>query len=101
MMKHKFNAKITEVDDIKFGSKKEAKYYCQLQLLKTTGEVLQFLRQVPFHLPGGVVYRLDFMVFWANGDITLVEVKGYKTDMYILKKKMVEDLYYPFKIIEV
>ena len=49
--------------------------------------------QVPFHLPGGVKYILDFLIFWANGEVTFVDVKGMKTAIYILKKKQVEDLY--------
>ena len=55
--------------------------------------------QVPFRLAGGVRYVVDFVVFWANGDITFEDVKGYKTPMYITKKKMVEDMY-PIQIKE-
>lgn len=100
MLKHKFNAKPVECDGIKFSSKKEAAYYNKLIILQKNGEVLFFLRQVPFHLTGGVKYVSDFVVFWANSDVTIVDVKGMKTAMYILKKKQVEALY-PIKITEV
>ena len=59
-----------------------------------------FLRQVPFHLPGNIKYICDFMVFWVNGDITIEDVKGFKTNIYKTKKKLVESLY-PVKIKEI
>lgn len=52
----------TEVDGIRFDSKLEAKYYVELDLRRKAGDIAYFLRQVPFHLPGGVIYRVDFMV---------------------------------------
>lgn len=100
MLRHKFHAKRTVVDDIKFSSKKEAKRYNILKSLQNVGEVLFFLRQVPFHLPGGVKYVCDFLIFWANGDVTIEDVKGFKTEIYKAKKKMVEALY-PIEILEV
>jgi hypothetical protein len=57
----KYSNEITEVDGIKFHSKLEARYYVELELRKKAHEVLFYLRQVPFPLPGGVVYRLDFL----------------------------------------
>lgn len=99
-MRHKFKAIITETDGIKFASKKEAKRYRELKVLRQSGEILFFLRQVPFHLVGNVKYLCDFMIFWTNGTVTIEDVKGMKTPMYILKKKQVEALY-PVEIIEV
>ncbi len=100
MIRHKFNAVKTVRDDITFHSKKEAKRYDELVLLKASGEVLFFLRQVPFHMPGKVKYLCDFMVFWADDTVTVEDVKGMKTATYIMKKKMVEALY-PIKITEI
>ncbi len=100
MLKHKFHTKRTEVDNIKFSSKKEAKRYNILKLLQKSGDILFFLRQVPFHLPGGVKYVCDFLIFWANGIVTIEDVKGFKTESYKAKKKMVEALY-PIEISEV
>jgi hypothetical protein len=93
MIRHKFNAKQTVCDGIKFSSKKEAKRYEQLKKLQSTGNILFFLDQVPFRLPGGVKYRCDFMIFWEEGTVTIEDVKGFRTETYIIKKKMVEDLY--------
>lgn len=52
----------TEADGIQFQSKLEAKYFVELDLRRKAGEVKYFLRQVPFHLPGGVIYRVDFLI---------------------------------------
>lgn len=92
-LKHKFNAVRTEVDGINFDSKKEARYYQQLKLRVSAGEVLFFLRQVPFHLPGGVRYVVDFQEFHADGTVHFVDVKGVQTKDFVMKKKMVESIY--------
>ena len=96
--KHKYHAQPTTVDNIRYGSKKEATYAGQLKILKQNGDILFFIRQVPFHLPGNIIYRLDFMEFWAPkdenpGDIKFVEIKGFETKEWKIKKKLVESLY--------
>ncbi len=101
MIKHKFKAKPKKIDDIHFASTKEAKRYRELKLLRQSGDVLFFLIQVPFRLPGGVKYMLDFQVFWADGTVTFEDVKGLRTPLYIAKKKMVEELYSPVEIKEI
>ena len=94
----KYNAVICEADNIKFRSKKERKRYLELKALQHAGECW-FLRQVPFYLPGNVRYMLDFLVFWKDGRQTFEDTKGCRTDMYKMKKKMVEDLF-PVRIVE-
>lgn len=96
----KFNAKKTEVDRILFDSKKEAKRYVELKSLKKAGEVIVFFRQLPLRLPEGTSYKLDFLVFWRDGNVTFEDVKGMKTDVYKLKKKRVEHYFYPVEITE-
>ena len=100
IVRHKFNARITEVDGIKFQSKREARYYEELKLRQKAGEVVFFLRQVPFDLPAGLKYRVDFVEFLADGTVRFVDVKGVRTKEYKIKKKLVESLY-PVKIEEV
>jgi hypothetical protein len=99
-IRHKFNAIRLEYDGIKFASKKECNRYKQLKQLQTSGEIAFFLRQVPFHLKGNVKYVCDFVVFWSNGSVTIEDVKGVRTPVYITKKKIVEATY-PIKITEV
>lgn len=91
--KHKFKAKPVNDDGHYFSSTLEWKYFKHLELLKKAGEVLFFLRQVPFHLPGGVKYVCDFQVFYTNGDVRFVDVKGLETDSFKFKSKIVENIY--------
>lgn len=91
--KHKFGAKPAERAGIRFDSKKEANYYDRLKLREKAGEVVMFLRQVPFHLPGGVKYVVDFQEFHADGTVHFVDVKGMETAAFKAKKKMVEAMY--------
>ena len=90
---HKFNAVKTELDGIKFDSKKESAYYVDLKIRQKAGEIVFFLRQTPFHLPGGVTYRVDFTEFHADGTVHFIEVKGYDTPAQKSKRKIVEALY--------
>lgn len=92
-MRHKFNAKKTEIDNHKFPSKKEAAYYLKLKKRVDEGEVQFFLRQCPFHLPGGIIYRIDFMEFWTDGTVHFIDVKGFVTPEYRLKKRLLEEFY--------
>ena len=98
---HKFNATKTELDGFRFDSKKEANYYAQLKQRRDAenGDVLFFLRQTAFHLPGNVRYVCDFQIFKQDGSIEFVDVKGFKTREYINKSKQVEAIY-PVKIME-
>ena len=98
LLRHKYNAQPTVVDEIRFDSKAEANYYSQLLIRKQAGEVVTFLRQVPFHLPGGVRYVVDFLEFHADGTVHFVDVKGVETATFKAKKKQVEELYAPIKI---
>ena len=96
-MRHKFRAKPVDDDGRHFSSTLEHRYYCQLKMRQKAGEIVFFLMQVPFTLPGEKTYRLDFMEFHANGEVVCTEVKGFSTPMGKLKIDMVEDLY-PVKI---
>lgn len=96
--RNKYNAKKTVVDDIAFDSRKEADRYKELKLLKKSGHVVFFLRQVPFHFPGGK-WTCDFLVFWENGACTVEDVKGHRTAEYKRIKKIVE-AHYPITVTE-
>jgi hypothetical protein len=91
--KHKFNAKTTELDGIKFSSKKEAAYYVRLKRLVAAGDVVFFLRQVPLHLPGGVRLVVDFLEFRADGTVHFVDTKGMETESFKAKRRMIEAVY--------
>lgn len=97
---NKYHNEPTTVDGIRFDSKREARYYEQLKIRKSTGEVAYWLRQVPVHLPGGTKYVVDFLVFFTDVDRApeYVDVKGRETPVFRLKKREVEH-HYPFRIV--
>lgn len=95
---HKYNAKATVIDGFRFDSKKEAARYVRNKLLLSNGEMIMQLRQTPFHLPDGVIYRLDFMEFYSDGRILFIDIKGRDTAMSKLKRGQVECLYPYVKI---
>lgn len=97
-VRHKYNAVATELDGQRFDSKAEARFYQRLCELREMGLVVQFLRQVPFHLPGGIKYVCDFMVFEDGGEVRFIDVKGMDTPMSKAKRAQVEALYTPIKI---
>ena len=92
-IRHKFGAIKCQRDGKKFASRLERSYYDQLLIRQKSGEVLFFLMQVPFALPGGVKHIIDFQVFLADGSVEFVETKGKDLPMGIAKRKMVEELY--------
>ena len=92
------NSKIT-IDSIKFDSLKEGARYQELQLMKKCGEIKDIELQPVFELQPKFIdkdgnkhrkveYRADFKVINKDGSITIEDVKGYKTEIYKLKKKM-------------
>lgn len=99
VVRHKFHARPTFADGIRFASNREANYYRGLLLAQRSGELLFFLRQVPLHLPGSVKYVCDFLEFWKDGSARFVDVKGHKTREYKTKKRLVEATY-PITITE-
>lgn len=91
---HKYHAKGTDVDGIHFPSALEARCYEQQKFRRDViREVLWFTRQVPFYLPGGIAYRLDFLCALANGGVDLIDAKGFDTEIGKLKRKQVESIY--------
>jgi hypothetical protein len=80
---------------IRFDSKREAQAWDVLQLRWRAGElVFPPLRQVPFHLPGGVRFVVDFLYQTKrDGLVHFLDAKGYRTEKYKLKVRQVEDLY--------
>jgi hypothetical protein len=91
--RHKYGAVSVIRKGIKFPSKLEAKLAAHLDLLTKAGEVIFYLRQPMFDLPGGTKYTADFQVFWTNGEISFMDAKGVETKEFIRSKKQVEGIY--------
>ena len=97
-IRHKFNAIRTERDGIRFDSKLEANYCDYLRLKQQDGSILFFLRQVPIHVSATVTLRIDFVVFYANGEVTFEDTKGIETEAFKIKRKLVE-AQFPFRLV--
>lgn len=95
----KFHAKKTTVDGFTFDSKREAARYGELKLLERAGKIRDLQRQVrvelvpPFNCDGkhfrGIYYVVDFTYTDSEGSEVWEDVKGMKTPVYLLKRKLV------------
>lgn len=94
----KYNAKKTVVGGITFDSMKEARRYKELKLLEKAGEISHLQLQPKFRLLDGFKYNgetirpinyfADFNYIDAEGNEVVEDVKGKKTDVYNIKKKL-------------
>lgn len=93
-------AKKTVVNGIKFDSQMEAEFYGLLMLRERIGE-LKLLRCHPKYIlqpkftKHGVVYQpitysADFEIRYPDGRIEIIDVKGYETEKFQLKRKIFE-----------
>lgn len=94
----KYRNKKTEVDGYTFDSKKEAARYVELKYLETEGVITGLTLQPKYHCTVNnkkvCTYVADFeYTTTADMKMHVEDVKGFKTDVYKLKKKLVEALY--------
>ena len=104
--KSKYNNKKTNIDGITFDSKKEAMRYLELKPLFKTGAIKDLKLQTKFPMmhEGKKIcdYVSDFDYLEPNGDdwsYIVEDVKGVKTSIYRLKKKMML-IFHNIKVIE-
>lgn len=115
---HKYRAKPTVVDGIRFASMKEARRFQELKLLEKAGEIrdlkLQpsFVLMAPVYKDGSALsdvnqgifervspigqYRADFSYearFRSIWHPVVEDAKGFRTQLYIWKKRHVERQY--------
>lgn len=108
------NKKIT-IDNITFDSTGEGLRYKELKLLAKTGQITDLQLQKKFIIVpeirepdtvgprGGVkkgkliqsaaYYVADFVYYDKNGKLVVEDFKGFKTDLYKLKKKLMKYIY--------
>ena len=95
----KYNAIKTTIDGITFDSRKEASRYTELKLLSKAGEIRELRLQVPFELIPkrgklrAIRYIADFAYADNHGNDIVEDVKGMKTQVYKLKKRMMLEKY--------
>lgn len=82
-----------EVDGFRFDSKREADRWLVLKAMEAAGEIKGLRRQcpVPVEVRGVLVcvYVADFVYLTRAGREVVEDVKGYRTAIYKLKKKLV------------
>lgn len=128
-MRSKYGARKTVVDGIIFDSKKEANRYRELKLLERAGEICCLRLQVPFELipaqyeetgdvytkgknkgkpkrgkciEKAVTYIADFVYYNSDATVRTVEdVKGMRTPVYIIKRKLFRWRYPDYEFREV
>jgi hypothetical protein len=92
--RNKYRNEPIVIDGIRFQSKWEGQVYCELKVMVKVGIVLKFERQVPFRLNDTKrKYLLDFKVWFTDGHVEYWDAKGYRTQLYKLKKDIVEKQY--------
>lgn len=104
--RNKFNAKRTSVDGVNFHSKAEAMRYLELKMLAQAGKITELRLQPEFFLQVAGVpicrYLADFL-YVEDGKRIIEDVKGFETDVFKLKWKLVHALYgseYQFRIVK-
>lgn len=101
----KYGNRKTTVFGQTFDSKHEAERYMELRARERAGEIWGLQTQVPFELipaqrgedgkvmERAVTYIADF-VYWTDSKTRIVEdAKGFRTDVYRIKKKLMLERY--------
>lgn len=89
-----------EYKGMKFDSLKERDYFIYLDQLQKNGQISDLRCQVKFELQPAftfkgkkiraVTYTADFTYYTPDGQFHIVDTKGVKTDVYKLKKKLMQ-----------
>ena len=106
---NKYRNKQIEFDGILFDSKKESDIYVELKASQERGEITSFERQKRYELipsqyveealPGkrgprrrcverAISYVADFVIYYPDGEVVVLDPKGWRTDVYRIKKKL-------------
>ena len=95
-MASKYRNVRTVVDGIKFASKREAKRYLALKLLERAKKIssLRLQQRFPLFVNGDLIctYVCDF-AYIEGGERIIEDVKGVKTSVYRIKKKLMKACY--------
>ena len=94
---NKYKARPVTTEEGRFASQREYQHWCVSKLREKAGEISHLERQVRFKLAIGPHHICDFIadeVFTdtATGKRVVVDVKGVKTPVYKLKKKLMKAL---------
>jgi hypothetical protein len=103
LAKSKFHSIKATIDGIEFDSLNESRYYIHVLEEVKAGNIKSFELQkayeiVPSHIRRGkkirkMEYLADFVCQMSDGTEKVIDVKGIETDVFKMKKKLVEYLY--------
>ena len=110
--KSKYKNEKVVIDGIRFDSQKESNRWQELKILQKGGAIKDLRRQIHFQLQPGykknnkhiqaIYYVADFVYYSFTEKKTIVEdTKGFRTEVYKLKKKIFEYKYPELEIKEV
>lgn len=95
---NKYHNKKVIIDGIKFDSQKEGNYYLKLKMLEKAGKIRDLRLQVPFvvletfkvddRTYRKTKYIADFTYYDDKDKLHVIDVKGFHTNEYQLKKKL-------------
>ena len=102
-MMSKYHSTPTEVNGIRFDSKREANRWAELRLMERAGQIQKLKRQVKYLLipsqyrDGKCIerecsYLADF-VYVKDGHLVVEDCKGFRTPEYKLKRKLMLERY--------
>lgn len=110
MVRSKLGNKKTVLDGIKFDSKAEGRRYLELKMLLNAGKIQdlelqpEFVLQEKFKYKGkterAIIYRADFK-YTEDGETIYEDVKGHKTEIYRLKRKLLLKKFPDINFVEV
>lgn len=95
--KSKYSSAKTDIDGIRFDSKKEAEFYAELKLREKAGEIThlrlqpRYLLQEAFKHEGKQYREMEYIAdfeYIENGETVVVDVKGFRTAVYMIKRKL-------------
>ena len=97
----KYKNQRTEIDGHKFPSLREAEYYLLYKSMLQHKQLVKLELQPKFTLQPGfinkagkrvkpITYKADFLLTFPGGRQKVVEVKGFRTRDYQLRRKMFE-----------
>lgn len=104
----KYKNKKVALNGIEFDSQIESRYYLYLLEQQKKGIVSEFLMQKEYIIFEGydkngkkvrpIKYKADFEVHYPDGRIEVIDIKGFETKDFNIKKKLFE-FRYPFELI--
>lgn len=95
--KSKYRNKKVTIDGIRFDSQHEANRWCELKLMERSGLISELERQVKFVLiakseHGRAIHYIADFTYRQDGRLIIEDAKGFKTDVYRLKKRMMAEM---------